>query len=64
MNITDKITDYLNENKIDDFVNKFKNKMGKDTTEQTAKSWVDGIGELSKSDKKKLLGKILNYIEA
>jgi len=64
MNITDKITDYLNENKIDDFVNKFKNKMGKDTTEQTAKGWVDGIGELSKSDKKKLLGKILNYIEA
>ena len=61
MNITEKIDKYLDESRIiDDYVEKFKNKMS-GSTYQTAVGWVDGIDGLSSEDKKKLLKKIEKY---
>jgi hypothetical protein len=51
--------DHVRESAVNDFIKKFEMKM-KGSSLETAKGWVDGIGELSKPEKEKLLKSIVN----
>ena len=48
--------------KVDDYLQKFKDKMGKNTSEQTAMGWIEGA-KLSPRDEKKIKGLVKKYIK-